>query len=1016
MERSFPDSTPIGRGSYGLASPRSNNSNVCLGGTSVTPSTLVENLSWFVGRGRAEELVAKRLLALICAGCAITTGAYAQEAQQQVELEEVTVTGTRLVRDGANAPTPVTVVSSERLTNLGATNIGQVLSTLPSFRATTNPQTSGIQPKGAGSSLADLRGLGATRTLVLVNGKRFVPSTFEGTVDLNQVPTLLIDRTEIVTGGASAAYGSDAVAGVVNLMLDADLQGVRTQLQYGQTERGDGETYTAAIAGGTSFMGERGHTSLAFEYEDSNGTGDCYTRDWCAEEYQVITAGAGRPANQPANNILPHAHTVVAVPGGLISAVNGTSTTAAAARSVLVGTSFRADGTPYAFQYGTKFAGNSTFMQGGEGYNGYIGAPLMVTPTTRSNVFSHTVFDLTDTVKSSLDLSFGRAKSHGRGAQTRDMSGLTLAADNPYLPAATRSALTSAGVPLTSATTFNLGRMGDDFGYTDNRTQSDVYRALIGFDGELSGSWSWDISYQYGGVDYDQVVGNNRIQEQVIGTQNPGSPSCSATATAACTRIQLAADATTAPNGTIVCRSTLTNPNNGCVPVNLFGLGNYSDAAYDYLYGTSYVNYELTQQAADANVRGDLFSTWAGVVPLAVGLEYRRLHAATTADPATATSGFYVYNTSELAGTVEVKEAYLETAVPLLADLPFAKSLELNGAVRVTDYNTSGNVTTWKYGVVYEPVDWLRLRATKSKDIRAPNTDELYRGNSTSFVTVDGQLTTQISGGNPDLLPEEADTFTAGLSLRGMGMFEGFRASVDYYDIEIADAISTLTAQTTVNRCRNEGLYCDRITFTGTTPSNIRVVSLNLNLLETSGVDIELGYNLPLSLFSSTPGTLDFSILATHVDHLTTTDSSGLAIDRAGVTGNNVSGGGAGVPNWQVNGLVTYATEPVTVTMEARFIEDGLFDATLYAPNQPNYNPAASSSINRNHVASAVYFNLGATYKFTGTKDSDVEVFAGIQNLLDRDPPVAPSSQGSTNMILFDPLGRAYRLGVRASF
>jgi outer membrane receptor protein involved in Fe transport len=970
----------------------------------VTSSTLVDHRPWFLVRHRAELPVSRRLLALACAGCAIAATAVAQEVKP-LELEEVTVTGSRIIRDGMTAPSPVTVVSAERIANLGATNIGQVLNTLPSFRATSNPQTSNIQARGAGFIQADLRGLGATRTLVLVNGKRFIPSTLEGTVDLNQIPTLLIDRSEIVTGGASAAYGSDAVAGVVNLILDSDLEGVRTQLQFGQTEQSDNENYLAAIAGGSGFAGDRGHISVAFEYEDSKGTGDCYTRDWCAKEYQVITnTGTGRIATLPANNILPQAHTVNAVPGGLI--VSGP----------LRGTAFRADGTPYQFQYGQVFPTNSTFMYGGDGYNGFIGAPLMVVPVERYVGFTHADFDITDSVKSSFELSYGRTQSNARGAQTRDTTGITIRGDNPYIPAATRTAFTNAGLPLTSSTSFTLGRMGDDFGYTDNHAQTDVYRALASLKGALGENWSWDAYYQYGGTDYDQLVGNNRIQQQTPGVPlGPGV--CSPTNLAACSRIQLAADVTTNPaNGQPICRSTLTNPTNGCQPANLFGLNQYSPAANQYLYGTGVFGLKLRQHVVAANVQGDLFSTWAGVVPLAAGVEYRATDVKTEADPITASSGFYVLNSTALKGDIEVTEGYLETAVPLLSGKPWAKSLELNGAVRLTDYNTSGDVTTWKYGVVYEPLDWLRLRATRSRDIRAPNTDELFRGVGSAFVTVEGQLTTQVSGGNPDLVPEAADTFTAGIAFQGFGVFEGFRASVDYYDIDIADAISTLSATTIVNRCRNQNTYCDRVTFNPNgSVAEVRTVFLNLNQLQTSGVDIELGYHLPLSGFGGAPGALDFNILATHVDHLTTIDITNLAIDRAGVTGNNVSGGG-GVPNWQVNGLITYAAEPLSVSLEARFIDAGLFDATLLGPEQEGYSVSAVNSINTNHVASAVYFNLGATYKLGGPKDSDVELFVGVQNLLDRDPPVAPSNQGSTNMILFDPLGRSYRAGVRASF
>jgi outer membrane receptor protein involved in Fe transport len=930
------------------------------------------------------------------AGALASHGAAAQENTEP--LEEITVTGSRIVRDGITAPTPVTVVGSERFQNLGATNIGQVLNTLPSFRASSNPQTANIQPRAAGTSLADLRGLGTNRTLVLVNGRRFVPSTLEGAVDLNQIPTLLLKRSEVVTGGASAQYGSDAVAGVVNLILDDTLEGLRTDVQYGRTEQADGITYHGGVAGGMKFAGGRAHVTAALEYEKNEGTGDCYSRDWC-REYQVITnpgtATVPKLAGFPANNILPDAHTVAAVLGGLI--VNGP----------LRGTAFRPDGTPYQYQYGTVFPNNSTFMYGGDGDNGFIRAPLMIVPVRRYNGFVSTQFDITDSLQSSVELSYGSVRAHGRGAQTRDTSAgsvITIRGDNAYLPAGVKTALTNAGLPLTSATSFVLGRMGDDFGYTDNVSETQVYRGLAGLEGAITDNWKWDAYYQYGETNYDQTIENNRIQQQVAGVP---------LATGQPTRIQLAADAVVNPaNGQIVCRSTLTNPSNGCQPANLFGLNNFSQAAKDYLYGTASQSQTFKQHVVAANVQGDLFSTWAGPVPLAIGAEYRQNKVDTTADPISATSGFYVFNSSIVGGKVSVREGYVETAVPLARDKPALRSLELNGAVRLTDYNTSGSVTTWKYGVTYEPLSWLRLRATRSRDIRAPNTDELFRPRTTAFQTVDGILTPTVSGGNANLTPEAADTVTAGFAISGSGILEGLRASVDYYDIDLDNAISTLTPQLLVTRCRTQGVYCDLVDFNPNgSVAQVRTVFQNLNRLQTKGFDIEVNYARPVG-----PGTIDARVLATRLEHLATTDVTGITIDRAGVTGNNVSGGGAGLPKWQINTLLTYAIAGFSASLEGRFIDDGLFDSTLIGPEQDGYNINLPNSINTNHVASAVYVNLGARYRFANVSEREVELFAGVQNLFDRDPPVAPSNQGATNMILFDPLGRAYRLGVRVNF
>jgi outer membrane receptor protein involved in Fe transport len=207
-------------------------------------------------------------------------------------------------------------------------------------------------------------------------------------------------------------------------------------------------------------------------------------------------------------------------------------------------------------------------------------------------------------------------------------------------------------------------------------------------------------------------------------------------------------------------------------------------------------------------------------------------------------------------------------------------------------------------------------------------------------------------------------------------------------------------------------VYCDLVDFNPNgSVALVRTVFQNLNRLQTKGIDIELNYAHPLGA-----GTIDFGVLATRLMRLATTDITGLTIDRAGVTGNNVSGGGTGLPHWQINSLVTYSGGPLTLSLEGRFIDDGLFDATLIGPEQNGYSVNLPNSINTNHVASAVYVNLGARYQLPSAAERKLELFFGVQNLLDRDPPVAPSNQGATNMILFDPLGRSYRAGVRLEF
>lgn len=941
--------------------------------------------------------------------------AYAQAASETpsdagAAVEEVVVTGSRIVRSGFTAPTPVTVVGAERLEKLGITNVGDALATLPAFRNTSGPQTSNISPANAGFRIADLRGLGTPRTLVLVDGRRFVPSTQQGTVDLNLIPSLLLERAEVVTGGASAQYGSDAVAGVVNLILNKRLTGVIGQVQYGQSQQNDNRTYQASLAGGTDFAGGRGHIIIGGEAERDDGVGDCYTRDWCAQEYQDVTNNGGTPGF-PAHNIVAQTHNVTAVPGGIITS------------GPLAGQVFNPDGSTRPFQYGTRLAGNTTFMIGGEGNNGFIGAPLLVVPVQRYTAYTHADYDLTSNIKAFFEGSYGHVKVTGRGAQTRDTGNIAIKGDNAFLPAATRNALVAAGVTLTpNVTAFNLGRMGDDLGYTANLTTTDVYRVVFGLDGKLFDNWTWNLSYQYGHDKYYQQAANDRI------TAN----------------FNRAVDAVVNPaTGAIVCRDTLSTvaataaAAQGCQPLNLFGANRYSTAAQAYVYGTAWINSTYQQHVVDGSIQGDLFRTWAGPVSASAGFEYRASKIDSVADPISAPpaagggfapGGFYVFNAQPTSGEINVTEGFLETVVPLAKDMPLAKNLEFNGAVRRTHYNTTGDVTTWKIGGTYEPFDWLRFRGTKSRDIRAPNYNELYGPLLTGFATVNGQLATQITGGNTALQNEIADTITGGVVFRPqVSWLEGFRASVDVYSIKVAGAIGTLGGQTIADRCRTAllagagagGAYCSLITYT-TAPTatsagvvgTVRNVNLNLNQFKTSGVDIEADYILPLSKFSA-PGSLTFRVLATYVHDYTTTDSAGVSIDRAGQTGQLASSGGPGVPKWQVNGTVTYDNGPLSLTMQSRFISKGVIDATFIGPDQPGYNINSPFSANINTVPSRIYFDLNAQYNLPDWAGRKVQVFGGVTNLFDKDPPVSPSNQGTSNLVMFDGIGRAFKIGFR---
>lgn len=892
--------------------------------------------------------------------------------------DEIVVTGSRLGTRGFTAPSPVTTLGAEDLANRGLPSIGQAINELPSFRPSATPATNQLGSQQIGAVFADLRGLGPARTLVLIDGRRHVPTTLTGQVDLNVIPSILIQRADVVTGGASAAYGSDAVAGVLNLVLDTRLTGFKGEVSNGISERGDGAEFKIAAAGGIAFAEGRGRFIAGGEYVENRGVGDAYTRAFGRQEWQQIRNPAW-PANGLPNRILtPNAHFTSLAEGGLVTA------------GPLRGTTFLPGGTPTQFQYG-NLAGTQ-YQAGGSGYGEtFLKGIYLSVPVTHYSGFAHGEFDVTPDVTLFAEASYSKSIGRSNGPQPRDQGNITIRRDNAYLPDATAAAMDAARV-----TTITLGRLSTDLGFPAARSETPVFRAVAGLKGDLGGDWSYDAYYQYGKVDYSSVIPGVRVEA----------------------RWPLAHDAVRS-NGQIVCRSTLTNPGNGCVPVNLFGTGSISDAARAYLTATQWTTRDIEQQVVAGNLRGSPFSTWAGDVSIAIGIEGRRDSIVATSDPISRANGFNFGNPKPSSGEVAVREGYAEIGAPLLRDSPIGKSLDVNGAIRRTDYSTSGAVTTWKVGGTYEPVGGIRFRVTRSRDIRAPNVSELFTTSQSSMTQVidavagTQRLTPTATTGNVNLAPERANTLTAGVVFQP-AFVPRLRVSADYYAVDIRGAIAALGAQTLVDRCNNGATeFCQYITRgTGNVISLITLAQLNLNAVRARGVDVEVDYRIPFaSPFGGSAASLGVRLVANYAIELVTRDSSG-AIDRAGQTGVAVGATG-GVPRYTLNGTTTYTDGPFTGSVNMRYIPQGKYDVTLIGPEDDGYSPTLANSVNDNRVSSAFYTNLSLNYA-VGAK-RNLQLFTVVNNLFDRSPPISPGS-AVTNPVLFDMIGRTYRAGVRVNF
>lgn len=905
-------------------------------------------------------------------------------AETDTGLDEIVVSATRINRPGFSAPTPVTSISAAEIETRAPTTLADVLDAIPSFRSSASLETSGVNSRTGGQVTADLRGLGPTRTLVLVDGRRFVSTATDGTVDLKMIPTLLVDQVQVVTGGASAAWGSDAVAGVVNFILKDKIEGVEATAQYGESQRGDDQEVKMSFATGGSGFDNRLRFTFGADYLDNKGVGSQYTRDWGRQEVGLLTNPAFATNGLPNYIIAPNVHTAAATDGGLI--VSGP----------LKGIAFGPGGVPYNFNYGRVFG---TSMTGGtsDGFNPGLAAELA--PPIRTIVaLSHVDLDVSDKLSAFLEGSVADAHTGGQSQEPRDTA-TVIQRDNAYLPSAIAQDM--AALNLSSIT---IGRTDEDIGRLGLSTNDQTYRIVAGLKGSLWGSWRWDTYYQYGYNRYHLRAGPN---DRIVANYAQ------------------AVDAVYDPSGQIVCRSTLTHPGNGCIPIDVFGDG--AEKLNNYAFGTAIFTLSTREQVAALNIQGDLFDVPAGPVSLAFGAEYRQESGNAQTDPlssvvnpVTGQIGAYsLGNQVPFSGEYHVREAYAETVLPVLKDQPLAKSLDLNAAIRATDYSISGSVTTWKLGFTYQPEQEWRLRGTLSRDIRAPNLQDLFLGGPSAsnytnvFDPVRGTTVQvqQAPKGNLDLVPEVALTKSAGFVwqpqlIRNLGL------SVDYYNINIRNVIAALSAPQLTSGCfAGVTAYCPSIHYNPDgTIAYVTAQEFNLNRQETDGVDFESTYNFKLNeLNSHLAGQFAIRALATYVNKFVTIDPAGYH-DYVG----QLSGFGrlTGVPHWTATADTTYRLNGWMFNLEGHMVGPGKYSVTL------TDGAGSANTVNRNDVPAYFLFNLTGQRTLT-FGSSTLEIYALINNLFDKAPPLIPSGQAggtaesSTNAVFYDVIGRNFKLGVR---
>ena len=983
-------------------------------------------------RSDAARFGSLSLLAIAVAAALPAIGQQPAGAQPTAGQEEIIVTGSRVSRSGFDSSQPLTTIDSQQIENLGLVNVGDVVRTLPQNTPFFTETNVGIGNFNVGAQLANLRGLNpffGTRTLTLIDTRRVVPTTEGGAVDLTLIPSMLVERTEVVTGGASAQYGSDAIAGVVNVILNKDLEGVKAQVDYGQTSEGDGGDTHASFAWGTGFGDDsRGHVIAGLEYQKQDRIGPCsYTRDWCAEGWGIANR-AGVPG-QPNFVIAPDAKQTTSQYGVIQSCLNAAcanppGTPPTVPPPLGPNLTFNADGSAVSpFNLGVPGVGFATRIGGDGTLLGY-GTSNVRPEVERYSGMAHVSFDLSDRLSWFGEVAYSTSDALGTPANGGlGPTGLRIQADNAFLTPAVSAALGPNGGQLARI-------FMPDVINAVNTTDNETTRFVTGLEGELGSNWDWDVYYQHGKNENHQQLIHNMVGSLAGGAVRQHD------------FLRWALDAVRSnpadPTSPIVCRATLPGPAfvanaAGCVPLNIFGNGNASPAALDYVFRTLKEDNEYTQDVVGVNFRSTIAEGWAGPIALATGVEWRTDKAETTHDLANQPwySSYLLSYGLDRGGDIDVLEAYGELNVPMTQkfNTNFSVRETQNKTKSSTDATISGDDTfaSWKVAAIYDPLDWLRFRATVSQDVRAAGFRELFlpRVTQIGFATVtdpwNGGVTdtsfAATTGGNPDLEPETADTKTFGTVFS----FDRFRLSADWFEIDLADAITQSPGnQPLVNACFSSsgtGPACDRIMGEGP-GSDITAIdsgAMNLAGFLTRGWDYEATFDFPLESGSS----INLRLIGTYLyDMIVDTGLGPAPIDYEGQSGPVASFGSFNTqPKWQARAFLTFASDRFTSTLETRYVGSGTLNATWFESPPGSPSNTQLLSVDDNSVDDAYYLSYSGSYDFRRSEGNQVQLFWVINNLLDEDPPIAPGGNAyPTNPVFFDTLGLRYRAGVRIAF
>ncbi|WP_283710525.1 TonB-dependent receptor domain-containing protein [Pseudoalteromonas prydzensis] len=911
----------------------------------------------------------------------------AEEGAEKVE--RIQVTGSRIKRTDIETTVPITTIGRSDIVAMGAINVSDILNQSPVTIAGADQSNSSFSTSGVGLNTTSLRNLGESRTLVLVNGRRFVSGRSPSTgyaVDLNSIPASMIERIDILKSASSAIYGTDAVAGVVNIITRNNVEGVEVNAQSGISSEGDREKYSLSLTAGNSW--NTGNVTASFGYDDDKGLKPA-DRDFSEFDEAILLDENGNEYVDKVFSSYP--------PQGRVGG-------------------FNADGTPYKGLAGGEAFNRAAFRQ-------------LVTPLERKYAALNIKQDINDEVQFFAEMNWNSSKTYNSTIEqtpftTNDVyipsrggtGGIKLS--NPMIPDLLRQNLMAANPDLTMDDNIpELVRRMVEFGPRSTDLERDTIRIATGFDWFINDDWSLNTYVSWGKTDQRQDSGGQVNIE----------------------RAAKALDVVENADGTLQCADDLAILQ-GCVPLNLFGAGTVSQEAVDYIKVPAKIAGQTEQFIVSASLVGQLpIELAGGFVGVAVGAEHRLESGFFNPGDLAQTGASSTNKSLPTDGSYYSNDYYAETILPIL------DNLELDLAARYSDHEIVGGQTTWNAGIQYSPLDTLKFRASAATAIRTPNIADLFGGRGETFagvtdpcsgvtasdtgnaaqnclsipevaarVAADGKFElTQIEaqsaggfiGGNENVKEETADTYSVGVIWQ---MTEELSLTVDYYDISVEDAISTTSRTTVLNRCfdvssANFDPSCGGNALRDNKGALVEVNSgtSNENNIETSGIDIELAYTLDTEY-----GAFGANLIWNHLRKYDTTGiESGETVEYAGEVL---------TPDNRANLNLTYGMDDLNVSWRMRY-----WDRSVDSVEGANFNYTDFTPLEKyNNFPSVVYHDVSAGYNFT----DNTSVTLTVRNLFDKQPPVAnqSSSNGGTGINTvseaYDVTGRYLQLNFTTKF